>query len=104
MNIFKIMKKAITGGDWYIGIRRIGEQTFHVVDNLPSTWNADTLLFEDDGNHYLFVEQYNKKKDKGAIGYFTIENGIPVNKGTIIEKSYHMSYPFTFKFAGGGYI
>lgn len=100
MSIGTLLKKAFTGGDWCIAIRDIGDKQYRVVSNLPNTWCADTLLFEESGEHYLFVEQYDKKKDKGAIGYYTIENGIPVSKGVIIEDSYHMSYPFVFKHEG----
>ena len=100
MSIGTLFKKAFTGGDWYIAIRGIGDKQYSVAPNLPNTWCADTLLFEESGEHYLFVEQYDKKKDKGAIGYYTIENGILVSKGVIIENSYHMSYPFVFKHEG----
>lgn len=104
VSIGALLKKAFTGGDWCIAIRCIGDEQYRVVPNLPNTWCADTLLFEDGGEHYLFVEQYDKKKDKGAIGYYTIENGSPVSKGVIIEKSYHMSYPFVFKHEGAIYM
>ena len=104
MNIGTLLKKAFTGGDWCIAIRGIEDKQYRVVSNLPNTWCADTLLFEECGEHYLFVEQYDKKKDKGAIGYYTIENGTPVSKGVIIENSYHMSYPFVFKHEGVIYM
>ncbi len=98
MSIGALLKKAFTGGDWCIAIRNIGEKQYHVIPNMPNTWCADTLLFEKSGVHYLFVEQYDKKKDKGAIGLYTIEKGgNPVSKGVIIDNSYHMSYPFVFK-------
>lgn len=102
MNIWRLLKKAFTGGDWYVAIRKIGDETYHVINNLKDTWCADTLLFEENNEHYLFVEQYDKKRDKGAIGYYKIESGIPENGGVIIENRYHMSYPFVFKFGGGG--
>lgn len=104
MSIGTLLKKAFTGGDWCIAIRDIGDVQYHVISNRPNTWCADTLLFEESGEHYLFVEQYDKKKDKGTIGYYTLENGSPVNKGVIIENPYHMSYPFVFRNAGTVYM
>ena len=84
MNILSTVKKCITGGDWFIAIRKIGENKYHVLDNIGNTWCADPLLFEEKGICYLFVEQYNKKKDRGEIGYYRIDNGIPLSKGVII--------------------
>ena len=104
MGILQLIKKAFTGGDWYIAIRQIGERQYHVIDNLPATWCADTLLFENAGQHYLFVEQYDKKKDKGSIGYYRINDGVPVNEGVVIDRPYHMSYPFVFEYEGNIYM
>lgn len=60
-------------------------------------WYADPLIFTYNGETYVFMEAYNKKKKKGAIAYSLInESGISVPE-IIIEESYHMSFPLVFE-------
>lgn len=96
MSIIDKMKKAITGGDWFVAFRDKESEEWKIAKMPENQWCADPFVFEDGGKHYIFVEQYLKEKDKGCIGYFTFENGEPVNRGIIIENSYHMSYPDVF--------
>ena len=98
------IKKALTGGEWYVAHRKKGEKEFSIAEVPEGQWCADPFVYEVDGEHYIFVEQYKIDKDKGCIGYYRIDNGIPVNKGIIIENSYHMSYPDVFEYNGNHYM
>ena len=104
MSISDKIKKAITGGEWFIAYRTVGETEYKIAEAPANQWCADPFIYEVNGEHYIFVEQYRKDKDKGCIGYFHFENGIPVNKGIIIENSYHMSYPDVFEYNGKHYM
>lgn len=104
MSLGDTVKKVITGGEWYVAYREAGCDKFHLVEAPENQWCADPFVFETNGEHYIFVEQYIKSKEKGCIGYFRFENGVPVNKGILIENSYHMSYPDVFEYNGKFYM
>ena len=98
------LKKAITGGEWFVAFRFKGELQYKLAVAPKNQWCADPFAFEVNGDHYIFVEQYLNAQGKGCIGYFKFENGVPINKGVIIENSYHMSYPNIFEYCGQYYM
>lgn len=104
MNILNIIRKAVTGGEWNVAYRNTNSQEYKLVSLPADQWCADPFALEVNGRHYIFVEQYSKTKEKGCIGYFEFESGIPVNKGIIIENTYHMSYPDVFEYNGEYYM
>lgn len=98
MRIIDKIKKAFIGGEWYVAYRTAEEEKWIIAKAPEGQWCADPFVFEDGDDHYVFVEQYRKDKDKGCIGYFKFIDGIPINQGIIIENTYHMSYPDVFKY------
>lgn len=104
MIIRQMFQKAFIGGQWYVAYRRKGESTYKLIDVLDGMWIADPMMYEENGEHYLFVELYENKKKKAGIGYYHFENGIPVFKGMIIENTFHMSYPCVFAYNGIHYM
>ena len=104
MSLGDKFKKAITGGEWFVAYREAGSDRYKLAEAPANQWCADPFVYEADGEHYIFVEQYVNDKEKGCIGYFHFENGIPVNKGILIENSYHMSYPDVFEYGGQFYM
>ena len=104
MTFKRFLQKAFVGGQWYVGYRRKGENKYRVIDTPKNMWIADPMMFSTNGEHYLFVEVYENKKKKAAIGYFHFENDVPVYKGVIINAPYHMSYPCVFEYEGIYYM
>lgn len=104
MSLADKFKKAITGGEWFVAFRNRESDSYTLAVAPENQWCADPFVFEADGEHYIFVEQYENDKEKGSIGYFRFENGVPVNKGILIENSYHMSYPDVFEYDGRYYM
>ena len=107
--IKRFLYKAFVGGRWSIGYREKrndSKGTFRFADeDLPKDqWVADPFLFEVDGKHYLFCEQYEEQLNRAGIGYFVFEDGIPRNKGIVIRRPYHMSYPCVFSHQGEIYM
>lgn len=98
------LKKLITGGEWFVAYKTLDAKEYKLATGPSNQWCADPFVYEANGEHYIFVEQYENDKDKGSIGYFIFENGIPVNKGLLIENSYHMSYPDVFEYDGKYYM
>ena len=104
MTIKRLIQKAFIGGQWYVGYRRKGDTKYSVIETPRDMWIADPTMFVANGEHYLFVEVYEKKKKKAAIGYYHFENNVPVYKGLIVENPYHMSYPCVFEYNGEFYM
>ena len=104
MSIRNKLKNAVTGGDWSIAFRGIEDERWYTVNVPENQWCADPFVFEDGNDHYIFVEQYRKDQDKGCIGYYQFIDGQPVNRGIIIENTYHMSYPDVFRYKNQYYM
>lgn len=104
MTINQLYQKAFVGGKWNVAFRLKDEKQFKVVETPKDIWIADPILFSKENEEYLFVEVYEKKKKKAAIGYYQFVDGNPVYKGIIISNSYHMSYPYVFSFDGNYYM
>lgn len=108
MLLKKLFYKAFVGGEWMIGYRHKNDAPMHyqfAQNNLQKgQWVADPFLFEADGKHYLFCEQYETELNRAGIGYYVFEDGIPVNKGIVIRQPYHMSYPCVFAYGDEIYM
>ncbi len=103
MGLRKLFQKAFVGGCWSVAYRDLqNEETAYrfAQAGIPEgQWVADPFLLEHRGQQYLFCEQYETTENKAGIGYFVFESGIPINKGIVLCRPYHISYPclFTYK-------
>jgi hypothetical protein len=98
MGIKKI-DKILYGGRWDIAYRHKGLQEEYSICKSPQgEYCADPFILDVNGVDYIFCEQYRMDRRKGCIGYFQFIDGVPVNKGIIIEKPYHLSYPCVFNY------
>ena len=104
--IKRLFGKLFLGGSWKTAYRLQDgkDQEYTVVPAPQGTWIADPMLFEKDGQHYLFVELFDEKKDKAGIGYYQFVNGKPQFRKQIIEEPYHLSYPCVFTWEGTCYM
>ena len=59
---------------------------------------ADPFVVQYENKYYVFIEEYIYKKRKGTIAFFEInKNGSYTKPNVILEKEYHLSYPFIFE-------
>jgi hypothetical protein len=75
---------------------------FHVLKPPPDRYYGDPCVFERNGVTYLFLEDYRFDREKGLIGYVRLDaEGRPLGEIRIVlERPYHMSYPFVFEWQG----
>ena len=104
MSIIAKLRNAITGGEWSIGYSSLGDKKWMLIGSPIDQWCADPFVISQNNEHFIFVEQYMKSKEKGCIGYYKFIDGVPVNKGIIIENTYHMSYPDVFRYGDKFYM
>lgn len=63
---------------------------------------ADPFAFEHDGRTVVFCEEVPASTGKGIISRFDIDaEGRPGRPTVVLERPYHLSYPFVFEHEGG---
>ncbi|MBL7719577.1 MAG: hypothetical protein JNL72_12120, partial [Flavipsychrobacter sp.] len=66
---------------------------------------ADPVLVEKEGRHYLFVEEYVYAEQKGRISVMEVNgNNEIAPPQPVLERPYHLSYPFVFVHDGTYYM
>lgn len=79
--------------------------SFSTVNSPQKMFWADPFVVAENNKYYIFVEEFIYRKNKAHISVIELdERGQFKRSGKIIEKSYHMSYPFTFKLGGTYYM
>lgn len=77
---------------------------FIIMPNTFRYWAADPFVIKDKEKDYIFFEMYDRFKQKGVIGYRTIENGIIGKMKVAYEAPYHLSFPYVFVNNGDYYM
>jgi len=66
---------------------------------------ADPFLWEHEGKTYLFIEELIYEENRGTIACLTLDENMDVlSKQTVLERPYHLSYPFLFEYEGQLYM
>jgi len=66
---------------------------------------ADPFVVHHDDKYYVFIEEVLGSQNKGHIAYFMIEpDGRCTQPQVVLEKPYHMSYPFVFHYNNDYYM
>lgn len=81
----------------FIYNKNIKEKKFHFFTPPKTEFWADPFLFYYNNKRYVFFEKFFKKKNKGIISVGLLKNNKLIKVKNIIEKKYHLSYPFIFK-------
>ncbi len=98
-----LLIKAFVGGEWKVAYRAKENPKYQLVEVPQGTCVADPFLYESNGEHFLFVELFQKKENKACLAYYRFIDGKPVYRGKIVEQPYHMSYPCVFSYYGEHY-
>ena len=99
-------------GEWFVAYReRHGwppwdsAAPYHLLDAPPGRFFADPFLFERDGRHFLFVEDFDDSMRRAAISVIELlSDGSPTRADVVLERDYHLSYPFVFEHEGDVYM
>jgi hypothetical protein len=66
---------------------------------------ADPFPVEEDGRYFIFIEELPYRTQKGHIAVIEMDQtGVVKPPVTVLEKEYHLSYPFLFKWRGVHYM
>lgn len=75
--------------------------------SIPNTQRysaADPFLFSNNEKTYLFAEIFDKKDNRGKLGYSVFENGRFSEWKIVISEKWHLSYPNIFEYNSNVYI
>src|ERR1051326_8402454 len=62
---------------------------------------ADPCLVTHAGEDFLFFEEYRYVRSLGSIACMTLDsNGNPTRQTVVLERRYHLSFPFVFSWSG----
>lgn len=71
----------------------------------PGTFWADPFIVHKDSRTYIFFEEFIHKTGLGRISCVEIQPDGTIGKSQpVLEKLYHLSYPFIFEFGDGFYM
>jgi methionyl-tRNA formyltransferase len=107
---------------WYIGYRRIAARRrglvptaaelrvtdsdrFRLMGAPPGRYWADPFVVHHDGRHHVFFEDYDLASGKGVISSACLNGkGVLGPAKLALERDYHLSYPFVFRWDGDWYM
>ena len=76
-----------------------------IIRSSKDRFYADPFLIERNGSNYLFFEDYKFSSRKGVISCCEVDAEGNYNKPrTVLERNYHLSYPFLFSWQGELYM
>jgi hypothetical protein len=79
-------------------------QASDVVD-VPAFFVADPFMVKDNNTWFMFFEVLNKSSQQGDIGLATSYDGIIWRyEKIVLDESFHLSYPYVFKWNDSFYI
>lgn len=99
--------------EWHVAIRkrrefdgaRFDASGFELLSAPPGKCFADPFLFRRGESTWLFVEEIDWKTLKGSIACCELpDNGPPSVPDRVLERDYHLSYPFVFDHDGCVYM
>ena len=85
--------------------KTISDHGFRIMRPPRDRFYADPFLSERDGRSYLFFEDYRFSSRKGLISCCEVDGqGNCSEPRVVLERTYHLSYPFLFTWQGEMYM
>lgn len=100
-----ILKKLfLETTDWNVAWKKVEENVYSVIENPDGYWLADSLIYSCDEGVFLFVEAFDKHDNIGKLAVLKYNGKEFSDFKIIMEKEYHLSYPYVFKFNNEYYM
>ncbi|CQR74880.1 hypothetical protein SOV_09010 [Sporomusa ovata DSM 2662] len=99
------LEKLFIFKQWFIAFRKkqsfsvpLAMDGFQIIPPPAGRFFADPFVIENERKNYIFFEDYRLRTRKGVISCIEIdEQGNCTEPQTILEKEYHLAYPFLLK-------
>jgi O-antigen/teichoic acid export membrane protein len=112
----RVLQRGHWPGGWFIAYRRhddiagddvrgLAPETFSTLRPPPGHFWADPFPAYVNGRHFIFFEDYVFATGKGRIAVTEVSaDGRCSPAVPVLEREYHLSYPFVFEWAGAHYM
>lgn len=104
------IRRAFSDDQWFLLFSLKNDVTDGLANFVPmhppkGTFWADSHILRVGSNYYLFIEEFSESKNKGYISVIEMDaRGNWKPPVTVLEKDYHLSYPFVFDWDGKIYM
>jgi hypothetical protein len=90
-----IRRSRRPGAEYY---GKVDWRGFTCVPPISDGFLADPFLFEHDGRHYIFCEQFSRIAGKAAISCLEVQSDLTISSPKLVlQRPYHLSYPMLFR-------
>ncbi len=108
----KLTRTVTKGGRWALAVRHCpgpgliagpwpGKAAYRVVRDDGRRYYADPFVYRHAGKTYLFCEEFSYSTGRGLISVCEVAaDGTVGTPYPVLERPYHLSYPFVFEDAG----
>lgn len=86
--------------EWFLAYRCRDGDRLEFLDPPPARFYADPIVFERQGHHHVFFEEYLRERGRAVISHLELGPHGPTQPRVVLERDYHLSYPFVFEWNG----
>ena len=105
--IYKKIYNLFYTDQWCIVIKHKLTGKIKIIQPPIDRFWADPMVLKENGNYYIYIEELEYRNNKGYISLFKL-NEKELEPETIyhdiLEKPYHLSFPYIFKYKGEYYM
>lgn len=111
------LRNTVVFDQWFVAFRTRGEAPsgpsvpdsgffrFTKLIPPPDRFWADPFVAEHEGRRFIFVEEFLYRANRGRVSVFEIDAvGKASGPVPVLERDYHLSYPFVFEWEGSHYM
>jgi len=106
-NFIKMCRFALSTHRWSLMYKNINSNKYIDIEQPSNLSRADSFIIESNNKIYIFFEEFATgpfyKKGHLSVGELDINRNKLINIQNILEKKYHLSYPFIFKYNSAWY-
>ena len=87
--------------DWNLLYRLNKNSDWTPIKQPKGVFRADAFVIHENGRYFIFYEESKIRNHKGyiCVGELNFKTNNLINEKIILEKDYHLSYPFVFYFS-----
>jgi hypothetical protein len=109
----RLTRRSLYRNQWILALRpRAGDgssvrdsRAFRLIIPSRKCFYADPFILKKGGINYVFCEEYPFDRPKGLISCFQVDaSGNYSEPRVVLEREYHLSYPFVFEWQGQTYL
>lgn len=85
-------------------LKSINLKNFQQINGPVNSFWADPFVIEKEEGHYIFFEELPADRRKAHISMIEYKGGVFSNATKVLERPYHISYPFVWEWNGNYYM